>query len=380
MKLINAHNIIKGGGVNVLTSLVKYIKSTDNEFVLLLPRTHELVQFINSNYSNRFIIIWAPHNFLRFFYKIYFRIYLFGVLKKKYKINKIYSIGNIAIKTSIPQILLIQNAYVLLNDKLVWDRFSFLNRVYLKFMIYDIVTHMKYATLIAVQTKSMELGLIKLFNIAPNRIFIYPNNISISNFKFDEDNMLSNFSFNNGLKLLFLSKYYPHKNFEILPEVCQLLRSRSVNVKIFLTLDPLVNVENIILKKLSIFDDIIVNIGPVSFDRLPETISQFHGFFLPSFIESFSTNYLEAMLCRKLIFTSDRDFATEICGDYGIYFDPFSAHSIVNSFEVFFDNLETKLNYLNSNAESHLRSIYSGNDSDSINANFINFNCESSTY
>ncbi len=380
MKLINAHNIIKGGGVNVLTSLVKYIKSTDDDFVILLPRTHELVEFINSNYSNRFIIIWAPHNFLRFFFKFYFRIYLFGVLKKKYNLTKIYSIGNIAIKTSIPQVLLIQNAYILLNDRLVWGRFSFLNRVYLKLMIYDILSNMKYATIIAVQTKSMKLGLIKLFNVAPDRIFIYPNNISISNLKFAEENKLSYSTLSNGLKLLFLSKYYPHKNFEILSEVCQLLRSKSVNVKIFLTLDPLVKVENRILKKLLIFDDIIVNIGPVCFDNLPETISQFHGFFLPSFIESFSTNYLEAMLYRRLIFTSDRDFATEICGDYGIYFDPFSAHSIVNSFECFLDNIEIRLNYLNNYAGSHLQSIYSGGDSDSINANFINFNCESSTY
>jgi len=50
--------------------------------------------------------------------------------------------------------------------------------------------------------------------------------------------------------------------------------------------------------------------------------------FLPTFLESFSGTYLEAMHFGLPILTSDLDFAHAVCGDAAIYFDPWNAASI----------------------------------------------------
>ena len=380
MRLINAQNIIKGGGVNVLITLLKYVINTDKNYLILLPRTKELLHFISCNPSYNFNVIWCPSNFSRFFFKIYFRFFLCDNLINKFNITKIYSLGNIAIKTDVPQVLLIQNAYILLKDNFVWKRFPFFQRIYLRFMIYDIVKYMKFASLIAVQTNSMKVGLIKYYNISADKIFLYPNNISFSKNTNSEENQLFVKSFDNGLELLFLSKYYPHKNFEILPDVCKLIRERSLNVHIFLTLDPTILEENNILKKLLIYDDIIFNLGPINYDNLSNTINKYHGLFLPSFLESFSSNYIEALSQKRLIFTSDRDFSREVCGDYAIYFDPFSALSIVSSFEYCLENLDNKLLFINKNSTKFLNAIYKGKTFDAFSSNFLNFNRENFTH
>ncbi len=380
MNLINAQNIIKGGGVNVLTTLLKYVINTSNEYLVLLPKTKELLHFISFNRPKNFKVIWVPSGHFRFFFKIYFRIFLFNSLKKKFGITKIYSLGNIAINTDVPQVLLIQNAYIFLKDDFVWKRFPFFQRIYLRFMIYDIVKNMKFASIIAVQTNSMKAGLISFYNISADKIFLYPNNITFSYDTNSYENQLLAKSFDNGLELLFLSKYYPHKNFEILPNVCNLIRLKSLKVRIFLTLDPTVREEKNILNKLLVYDDIIFNLGPINSNNLSGTINKYHGLFLPSFIESFSSNYIEALSKKRLIFTSDRDFSREVCGDYAIYFDPFSAFSIVSSFEYFLENLDNKLLFINKNSTKFLDVIYKGKTFDALSSNFLNFNCENSTH
>ena len=108
--------------------------------------------------------------------------------------------------------------------------------------------------------------------------------------------------------------------------------------------------------------------------------NKYHGLFLPSFLESFSSNYIEALSQKRLIFTSDRDFSREVCGDYAIYFEPFSALSIVSSFEYCLENLENKLLFINNNSAKILDSIYKGKPFDSFSSNFLNFNCENFTH
>ena len=44
------------------------------------------------------------------------------------------------------------------------------------------------------------------------------------------------------------------------------------------------------------------------------------------------------MYFEKLIFTSDRDFSREVCGDFANYFDPFSSIEIVDLFKKVLEN------------------------------------------
>ena len=50
--------------------------------------------------------------------------------------------------------------------------------------------------------------------------------------------------------------------------------------------------------------------------------------FLPTLVESFSANYPEAMKMEVPILTSNLPFATSLCGNAALYFNPLSASDI----------------------------------------------------
>jgi glycosyltransferase involved in cell wall biosynthesis len=262
--------------------------------------------------------------------------YRLSAVIEKHSISKIYSLGNIAYKSHIDQVVLLQNAFSTLEDYRVWKKFSVKDRIYLKLMQFSILKNLKYASKIIVQTQIQKTALQNRLKVEESKIHIVPNHINLSKIGvLNDENVVFNGS---SLDLLFLSKYYPHKNFEILPEICYLIQERKLPIRITLTLDENSKVDNKVLKSLKPFSSIISNIGAVRYDKLSEVYARNHGIFLPTLLESFSGNYIEAMYFGKIIFTSDKDFAREVCGDYANYFNPFSPVEIVDLFQEFLEN------------------------------------------
>lgn len=336
MILVIAHNIIKGGGINIVYSFVEYLIKNEKKALVLLPDIPVYRELENSLVSTNLLTVeWAPSDILRYIYKLRFPNRLNTIIKKN-EISKIYSLGNIAYKSDVNQVVLIQNAFSTLDDNRVWEKFSFRDKMYLKLMQFSILKNLKYASKIIVQTQTQKTALQNRLKIKENKINIVPNHIDLLKIGFLND---ENVVFYGGfLNLLFLSKYYPHKNFEILPEICKIIQERKLPIHITLTLDESNKVDNKVLESLKPYSSIISNIGTVRYDKLSEVYAKHHGVFLPTLLESFSANYIEAMYFEKLIFTSDRDFSREVCGDWANYFDPFSSIEIVDSFQKVLEN------------------------------------------
>lgn len=128
-------------------------------------------------------------------------------------------------------------------------------------------------------------------------------------------------------RLLLISKYYRHKNFEILPRVIDSLVQMGLNnIKFVLTIND--NKVNDIFG--SRYHDNIINIGPVPVWDCPVLYDECDAMFLPSLMECFSASYPEAMIMRKPILTSNYDFAKSICKDCAVYFNPLDIEDIVN--------------------------------------------------
>lgn len=132
------------------------------------------------------------------------------------------------------------------------------------------------------------------------------------------------------IKLLFLSKGYPHKNHAILPAVAHELRRLGLagQVRIYTTLDP-AGEADLASQTVQDHDDVITNLGTLSAPEVAGAFKAASALLLPTLIESYGLIYLEAMSFGLPILTSDRDFAREMCRDQALYFDPNSAVSIV---------------------------------------------------
>lgn len=327
MILVIAHNVMKGGGINIVASFLEYLKNEKITFVAILPRVKTYEDIAKDTSTLK--VIWFPSDLSRFLYKIIFPFFL-RKITLKYGVSKIYSLGNMGYDVDIPQSVLVQNAFSTLKDERVWNKFSLSNKIYLKLMQKTILSNLKYAKRVLVQTETEKRNLLPYLR-KDATISIVPNSLDLE--KLGRSPESESIFDGSKLDLLFLSKYYPQKNFEILPEVCKIILERNLPITISLTLNRNNKTERKILDSLNTYSSVVKNLGYVNYSDLSNVYSKHDGIFLPTLLESFTANYIEALYFKKLIFTSDRDFAREVCDDCAFYFDPYSAISIVNEFE-----------------------------------------------
>ncbi len=135
-------------------------------------------------------------------------------------------------------------------------------------------------------------------------------------------------------KLFYLTRYYPHKNIEVLVDLFDHYREDLQGTVLFITVaedqHPAVRSLLTTIKKKKL-EGMIVNIGPIPQLELAAYFHHMEGLLMPSLLESFSGSYLEAMHYGVPILTSDLDFAHEVCGEAALYFDPWNPGSIMDS-------------------------------------------------
>ncbi len=135
-------------------------------------------------------------------------------------------------------------------------------------------------------------------------------------------------------KLFVLSRYYSHKNLEV---ILQLFRERKTalnDVAVILTISPDQHP-----KAAKFLQDVkrhgleqnIITVGALRQDELAAWYRHSDALFLPTLLESFSGTYIESMSHDCPILTSDMDFAHEVCGKAALYFDPNSVDAICSS-------------------------------------------------
>ena len=118
-------------------------------------------------------------------------------------------------------------------------------------------------------------------------------------------------------KILVPSAYYPHKNIEIISDICNYAQKvcSTTLFKFYVTIEP-----EIFCKLPLSLNDSIENLGPYKHSELEKIYSKCDTVFMPSQLETFSTSYLEAMAFSKCLVVPDLKFAREICDTYPRYY------------------------------------------------------------
>lgn len=131
--------------------------------------------------------------------------------------------------------------------------------------------------------------------------------------------------------LFCLTRYYAHKNLEILVEVFRRYADDLRDFAVVFTVqgDQHPHAPRFLASlRAPAVRDHLLNVGPVTQEALPAYYGASAGLILPTLLESFSGTYLEAMEFGRPILTSDLDFARVVCGPAALYFDPFEPASI----------------------------------------------------
>lgn len=317
----------KGGSLQVVISLIKeFVKYPENEYYVVMSREVrkqlEKVCFpLNFHFFN------LPYPSKIRLLNSYLRGSFLTKVEKKAKADcTICTSGPLYWKPKSPLLIGYNLPHLIYPESPYFKRIPLWKRIrwHIRWSVHR-YRYRKEATAIFVQTEDV--------NIRLRNTLKFDKVYTISNTYNDAYNNPQEYANrlpakrDGEFRLLTLSAFYMHKNFEIIPNVIDELRKKEEhNVKFVVTL-PENRYKQIFG---SIYSDSILNVGFVPTKEGPALYKECDVMFLPTLLECFSASYAEAMVMRKPIMTSDLGFAHTVCKDAAIYFNPDNASEIAD--------------------------------------------------
>ncbi len=332
--LINTTNLKTGGALQVALSFInECIHFQENEYhVFLSPSMNKEIikdlfpknfKFYNFQNPSRFII----------FDKV---IKQLNSAEKSIKPDVVFSVfGPTYWKPKSKHVMGFANGLYLYKDlpyiqnmkgfeKLKFTLIKFYHKVLLK----------NNADLYVVQTQDMKDRFARFIDKSKEKISVVSSKYhSVFEQEFNDLNLLPKKE-EGEFWFVTVSAYYPHKKLDIINDLVKIIKEKKLKIKFILTLS-----EEIFQSKFKDSKEYIINIGSVKLDECPYIYAKADALFLPTLVESFTASYPEAMIMKKPILTSNYSFATSVCKDAALYFDPYDTKDIMRQIvRIYSDN------------------------------------------
>lgn len=322
--LINGFSSNVGGGKVILDSFIRY---SPKGTVIICPRDHKE----NSVITHNGVVLLKPPRFLYSKFSITF-FYLIWIpfICKKYKINKIFNLGDLIIPFFKGQTYFFDWAYLVVPESPIWDKMSMLDRFLRVLKLNLIKFFIRNNSRIIVQSRDMFVRMNDL--LEKKRVTNCSIDILFTPVNFENSDL---FDPNISLKItssdfVYIASCGPHKNFEIIPEVIINLSNVVTDFRICLTVEhssPIVKSIYEILQPLGLSHHFI-NLGPLNRIEVESVLRNCGGLLYPTLLESYGIPLVEAMTCNCPIIASDFSFIRSVCGETPFYFNPLDATSI----------------------------------------------------
>lgn len=184
---------------------------------------------------------------------------------------------------------------------------------YVKSLVYVFSTD-KYI----VESDDVKLNLSSRLKIKTENISVVSNSYN----QFFKNAKKNNNKNPNKTQILYISAYYPHKNFVTLLKAINLLNAQNNNH----VYEVVLTIPNDNLDKLGKYCDAkyILNKGYVSPSEIPKLYVDCDIVVSSSLLECFSAIYVEAIFMNKPLIVSDFSFSRTICKKAALYFEALS--------------------------------------------------------
>lgn len=322
---VNGISSKSAGGLSILTNFLKTASANQDsfEYVVATPSitvyeafNSDRIQIVPLGWRSRASLV--PVMSISYLPKV----------AKKFGCDLIFNLSDIPLKTELPQVFLFDWPYAIYPDSIVWSRMSWFDHTRRTLKLGCFKRLLRNVDIAIAQSNLVREKIETQYGFSDS--LVIPNIGQIDKLRAHN---VCDFGLGDGVKCLFLSRYYSHKNFEILIPLAEIIKERNYETKIIITLDQNDSqrarkfLSSIKEKKL---DGVVQNIGPVPLDQVFNLFNQVDALLMPTLLETMGLTYLEAMHCGKLVFTSDLAFAHAVCGDAAIYFDPLDAYDIIS--------------------------------------------------
>jgi len=339
MKIVLLAHALRGqggalGGKNFISAL-KSIESK-NKYLITAPQQCGFEK-INLPQDSRWEFFPKNSSYIE---RLKFETKLLPSIIKKYQADFVLGLGNHGIaQINIPQAIWIRNAYLTYPSQ-HWPNATFLTHlhVWMQRQYFRKTLKKGNVKLLFCQTVPMRKHISEYYNFDIQKIKILPNAVSASLRKKNvNSNKIPEAIKEDKFNCFIPSKYYIHKNPDLLVKACLKYpnKFRDINIITTITEDDgkaarkyldLVNTNNSI-------KSCFTNVGTIPNDELGMYYSNVQLVIMPTFIESFSITYMEAMYLGVPILTTDLDFAHYLCGEAAEYYDPWDLKDFASKLE-----------------------------------------------
>lgn len=323
-----AYNLIGAGGLSVGKNIVALLpKIAPNwELLMLVPKGR--MYNLHENMSNVSVLEIPRTGLIK---RLIFEKITLPNIVKSYHLDVVLCLGNIGLHhPPCKQAILIHQPQLVYPSK-NYGMVPPLDRAKMWSIKRWVKKSLRHTDLIFCQTPVMRDRFSKVFSYPTEHIKIMPNAVSeFAKTEYSPENIPDVFKNNNNFKFFFLTRYYPHKNLEVLINLFRDHQDTLRDVQCIITISPdCANAQRLLsqIQKYNLQKH-IVNVGPLKQTELAAYFHNSDAMLFPTLLESFSGTYLEAMHFGLPILTSDLDFAHYICDDAAIYFNPWNPNDI----------------------------------------------------
>lgn len=327
MFLINFSNQIAAGPKNISINFIKLAITTEQNFIFILPDLPEYRVF-TSTANVKFKFVGFRYGvFGAIFKAFHINYYLIPKLLKTYpNVQAVLAFGNfLTVKSMIRKVVLLHHPYIV--DDSLFNSLPFLMKIIEFIKRLQFRRTSKNVDVIIAQSDYMRTSCEDKYPFSKGKVIVIPNPIS-SNFKLNkiihEQGITSDF-----FNILYVSRYYPHKNHQFVLEVAERLESIGIKARFIVTVAPSIPGASLFLEKQSNMKNIL-NLGEVTQDELIEHYKNSSLFFFPSKAETFGNPIIEAMYYAKPLLLPNLDYAKSIADGVAMFYESNNVDDCVN--------------------------------------------------
>jgi glycosyltransferase involved in cell wall biosynthesis len=316
--LVNFSNQIAAGPKNISLNFIKLAMESDIEFTFILPDLADYRIFSKST-NVKFIYVSFKFGVLGSIFKaLYINYFLMPkLLSDNSGVNAILAFGNfLSVKSDLKKVVLLHHPYIV-DDSLFKPLPLFTKIVeFIKRLQFKGTT--KNVDTIIAQSEYMKTSCESKYQYSKGKVVVIPNPIS-ANFKsaeFSQESSSSSKFFN----VLYVSRFYPHKNHQFVLTVAEKLAALGSDAKLIVTVDPLIPGSADFFERQVKMNN-VVNLGEVSQEQLIKHYKECSLFFFPSKAETFGNPIIEAMFYAKPLLLPNLDYAKSIADGVAVFYE-----------------------------------------------------------
>lgn len=324
--LINFYNQMGAGPKNISLNFINTLKEREflEEIFIIIPNVEEYANLESKDNVKLIKFKRYTNIFSKILFRIYLDIFFIPYFISKNKISKLLAFGNFLISpVKVKKVVLLHHPYIV--DNILLNKLLFLPKIIEKLKRFVFYITIKNVDIVVVQSNYMKRLLLEVWgNDIKN--YVIPNPISknfVKNYSLDEINDFIKHRIQSidKIKILYVSRFYPHKNHIFLVDLSKLLNENNINHEILITVDFKQQETLDLQQRITKENTSIKSIGEISQFELETYYKTSHIFIFSSNSETFGNPLIEAMKFGLPIVVPNLEYAQSIVEEAGIYYN-----------------------------------------------------------